>query len=873
MDPFGSADYQDNPFAQYDSGSDMPGVPGSGGHMPTTGQLTQMMYRRRAGTQVMEFALANDKRGRALTQIASGMFAGGNKEGWMATDTGKLANLALSGMLNSSMSSIFNTGGNSQDLMAGIQRMMGSGLRVNGGAGQVGQFFAGKGALNNQASMQMFNNIQDSFYEPMGTSIMAKTQGFDRGQIGSMMAMLGERGATKGMNMGTMDAKGSVVVDDSFQKKVTELTQQALKTVRVLGDITGSTDMRQLVHETERITGSDFGIAGAASKMRVQMENLRNAAPSLGLDANEMMGRISAVGGGVRGQRAVMSGAAAYQSALEDRAASGTYLKLPDQKAYEQINVVGRTRIMQESPDIVGAMLLTQNALKGDDAVRMRAAVNAVGSAKTAGEKSLAYGALNTLAKGTGALHGLSLARYAQINGGEGEIGDKEWVEDWAGNEDSGRLGLQVRSLGITAGITQTYNGADFGGAADTVFRTMDAGSRKLMIKAFSAGNELDAKKAFDQSTGFDSAAEKKAAWDSMSGMYAAKGKTFGDDLTAMGIAIHNSDELSSLVSKGDTQLNADKAFEERLSSQTYGMDPAVTSMGAQIARGYAGVKADTKKTELFKLVGEAGRLDVTSGKVDGVRVGTMTKESAAQLKLLVGKGGAWAGGLTALGLGSGASDAEVMAAMNTSEGFRKFNDWTQAAGLITGTADDGKGKTTQRFAAPEDTELADKVNKEKRLASIHAGLSGQSMHDAAIDGRSVHGKGYAGAIGDDLAKLDPRALANSAKNKGSKGHADWVKLTREAPEVALQAIEAKIGQAKESAKTSRGGWVTAVTLGGSRVVAMGQDSTVKDLEQERKRIQGDKEQKSQEGDLVGTVRLIFPDSVLAELRKLKGKA
>lgn len=376
--------------------------PQTGSYAPTAGEASFLNLRQKHGRNMAEYAANQDALSRFLYNSLQHNFAGGaNRMG----DAGKIAQYGI-GLMNSR--GMFG-GGNPVDLMYGIQQAAGSGMRLNFG-GQSHQF-AGAGATTDLVSRHTFDMFQKNFYNNVtGAAMTNKTAGLNKTELGVLFNEISGRGGFSGMSAGTMhflrdekDRAASIaragspgeasalqnmplrelnfLADPAYEKKMTKTMEDSASAVASLKNIFGSRSVKELVRNSELLTGAN--VADNPSFVKGKLEQLNNVAMAHGLNptamANNIMQLNQAAGGMVGNMR--MGSAIGFNAAMTAPGASDLYNGMRNQIAgrggyiekveSDQISgmlAADQAIILQETPELaaLATVLQQENRTTGE---------------------------------------------------------------------------------------------------------------------------------------------------------------------------------------------------------------------------------------------------------------------------------------------------------------------------------------------------------------------------------------------------------------------------------------------------------------------------------------------------------------------------
>jgi hypothetical protein len=921
------------PFAQTDMfapSSSLPGAPSMGGFMPSQYEMMMNMMQRQSGNALASYVLANDPRALAASGMLAGAFGGQNSQSWLKTDTGKMVNMGVSALINSG--TLFNAGGNNVDLAFGLQNVVGQGMTASGPGGN--QFFSGKGFANDMVSKQFYNQVTKDFYGVAGTSNLNRTQGFDRSQIGTVFTEMGRRGMGLGLtgklrNVTEADfadelagastdkerekiqaeiktkiasGKKTFEIDEATSKKFRDQASSALKTVRLLADITGSTDVAQLMRESEQITGNSYAEQGGADMIRTKIANLNRTATDLGMNPQSMLSMVSQLGGGQQAMQAVVDSANQFKTYQKDREAAlaaGEYIPEADQGQTAAINAGGRRQITNERPDIAAAIYVMQNnpAAKGREA-EIKKHIEAITHANSKEAKDNARQELNTyMSDITG---GLSLNTVAQQHGGVAGLesaysgASKDYAAGIARDEDISRtVEWQIPNLVKSINLGKAYN-LDTDKLVPIVhdmFGKMDSDQRRAMMAAMKKGDVSGVTKAIDASLGFNDK-EREMFSKNITDAMSTKGANLYGALTQATNEIDSRPGMRTIIGldDGDRQVASRRATKAWLDENSFGQAPAPGNFATQVLRGAVGASnnddsvvlnymALIKSNDLQQVKLQKNEKGEVVANLNDAEAGGLLKKNAKLAE--------------AMGIDPNAPDAanKLSQAMATVDGMDKFRNFLESNGYKKAVDSSQIRLATPEAADPLQNKEAKKVDT-KALALVAGTRSDHGELTKKVWVMPTKGKHARGGHFEQVkltaAEIGQAEAANQAKMLAGLEDPDSLmskaveRVYRSDPNQVTNMLDKDMSDRKAAhdAYAKRGilksigiGYLQALTLG-----VVGDDTKKKAGEydvakQEKEKLTGKTDSTSANNDLVGTIKLIISDGVLmdvAHARNLK---
>lgn len=308
--------------------------PQAGGFSPTPADAMASRLRQQSSQQLMQWALYNDPRTRAM----SGMLAKG-LAGDDATAANLIKNTSAGQMIKDMSAAVVQSGimpgGNPAQMAFHTQQMMATqGFRVGGNMGGGGQLF-GSGFVTDQLSKSVFSNVSKNFFDQTTGLSKRNAFGMDMSQMGDAMGYLTSRGAFKGQKIGDLNhfnsnaeiakaraaakaeggnedylkeldalekgGKGGFAfkIDKSKMKKVNDMFSNFAGTLRDAREIFGNLPVGELAQAAERLIGTSITENGAMGTMRTRMASIRAVANANGLNPEAVARNMMDVGSAV----------------------------------------------------------------------------------------------------------------------------------------------------------------------------------------------------------------------------------------------------------------------------------------------------------------------------------------------------------------------------------------------------------------------------------------------------------------------------------------------------------------------------------------------------------------------------------------------
>jgi hypothetical protein len=270
--------------------------PQTGGFNPTPADSISSVLRQNSSDGLMQYALYNDPRVRALTGLAATGLAGDpNQASNLIKNTGQgqllkdIAALAVAAGLV--------PGGSPVQLAAGVQQMVGTqGFNVGGNFGRNSAVFGG-GAITDMMSRTVFDSVKNNFYDQVTGLPKRAAHGLNMSQMSEAMSQLSSRGAFSGMSIGdlNLDDKGKLnfKLDKQKMERVNQVFSDYAGMLKDARKIFGDLPISDLTQNAERLIGTSLRETGSVSAMRNRMANIQATSSAYGLNpaavANRMM--------------------------------------------------------------------------------------------------------------------------------------------------------------------------------------------------------------------------------------------------------------------------------------------------------------------------------------------------------------------------------------------------------------------------------------------------------------------------------------------------------------------------------------------------------------------------------------------------------
>lgn len=885
------------PMNPWEPASSLPGVRGTGGHMPTQYDTMQRMLQQKTANELTAYILANDKRALTATGLISKGMGGKNSGDFMQSDAGKLTNMGISAMMNSGM--LFDAGGNNLDMAFGIQNAFGAGVRTDHAGGASNQMVAGKGFVNDLMTKELYKSVQNDFYNPAGAANLGRTHGFDRGQIGGAFTALGQGGAFAGMHVGklratteadyadalsdakTNDEKKEILakvgktntfdLDEGTSKKMKDLASRALKTVRVLADITGEKDVGKLMEETKRITGVSVTSMAGAEQARSRMERLVTLADNTGQNSQVLMSRVAQRGGGPMAIEAEVGAATAFAARQERRrnlADQGIYMPEFSNEQIGNLNQVGMQKIAQESTAVSGAIYTMQNtpAAKGHETA-IKAKISAITEAKTFEAKREATADLNKYAVENNLAGGSSFSGVVRNVGAENvqrsidaNPESSQFQADFTRAEDMSRLrNVNIKQIVEQTNIAKTnhLDKKDFSAVATDVFGTLESDTQEKLIEATKTRSKSQVEEIMANAIGFgDGEKGEKARKEATTRLTSLMDQgPISDALSQARNEIGNQGITANQTSDGDDLRQQRRDMRKTLDSTKFGDGVAEGNMMDNFFRGMMGGTnlGEAEVLQYMENTNSKDMLSMTFSETDDGYVGNISKKEAEKLTSVKG---------LAEKLGVANTGEDIQKAMKSEDKAYDAMYFMKSKGYEMAMGTDGKLRMTDRDTFTKEQKVVQEKLDTKVMSTLFSVSEEEVKKATATKGR--------GDLGDLMDKHSDGVTEAVMDPKSDKGKA-FAEFTKNDPGHVATLLDKEMKKYEKGYNNYQKNGMIGNAVDFMRDgFGFGDKNDAKKYEALKK--EKDKaEQKGQEGDMIGRVKMIIDDGVIAELYKGRG--
>ena len=409
-------------------GSSLPGVAHGGGFAPSQSEAAMADVQRRFGGDIARYLLANDPSARMLSGMVADAVTGGGAASrqWMQSDTGKAVNLGLGALLNSGP--MRESRGSVLDLFAGVSNAVSGGGMQMGIGNTGGMQISGRGAVTDNVSRLIYQQLRDTMWSPGGAGNLGRTQGFNLSQVGDIAGELASRGAFRGMNVGTMSAYTAadldrmtaaggasaveaariraqgggwkpMELDSAFKDHFQSTVEAAARPLRQANDIFGNRPIHELMKMSEQLSGMSFTEAGGSGEIHDRLRQVKALAAASGF-TGEQVARFDMTTASLLNMSGIDSRTSAfmagsivpetfsayngYQVKRRIAAENGTYVPEVSREEFAGTKASAMARVMQEDQGVVAASVLKQTGtLSASQSAQLDALQQAYGSATT----------------------------------------------------------------------------------------------------------------------------------------------------------------------------------------------------------------------------------------------------------------------------------------------------------------------------------------------------------------------------------------------------------------------------------------------------------------------------------------------------------
>ena len=778
--------------------------PQTGGFNPTPADAISSSLRQNSSMGLMEYALYNDPRTRAL----SGLLATG-----LAGDSAQAANLiknTAQGQLLKDISALAVSaglvpGGSPTQLASNVQTMVASqGFNVGGNVGRGSPVFGG-GAITDMMSRSIFDAVKNNFFDKVTGLPTKAAHGLNMSQMGEAMGQLTSRGAFRGMNIGdiNINEKGIYEFKRNEQQfeKVNKIFSDYAGMLKDARRIFGDLPIADLTQNAERLIGTSLREMGSVSAMRNRMANIQATSAAFGLNpaavAERMMQVTDAVQSGMYGksmqdvrmqndphlqavtatafgriasdisEQAVLGGLrAGHSNAVASNlyAQQGKYMPVMEANQVTQMLAQGATEVLSDrdigvTDNAIAAQAMLSSGRIKDPAARAKAQALITEMGKTGNIDKQAQ--LNQ-----------QLARV--INASGADIDAFKTVHTTAEMYNMmspeakgaiGKFGINVyKNRLIEEGLKNlNTERQDYGlfrqdetGAANMVtftklFQDVDKEAQNALFAAVGAGGEIDEaalNKAYESVPGLAKAIPKDKFKDTIKQFAQDPGRTQGnlkDQLTGIMDMVRTNPRYQAGASTREEILSREREVQTYLASMSMGEPLSKEDFSTELMRGFFGAgKIDNQVVlESLKNKGKASTFAINASKT-GLQ---LNEESLGKLSDTIGADNMAA---VAAALNVDPSDkSALVAALNSPEGFKALEANLGGAamavtkdGLTIGSAVDIEKETKELETQSMVTAAQRLLGKDKQVTGDLTSVEGRAQYNKDILGELTRNKG-----------------------------------------------------------------------------------------------------------------------------------
>jgi hypothetical protein len=283
--------------------------PQTGGFNPTPADAISSSLRQNSSVGLMEYALYNDPRVRAMSGLlATGIAGDSNRASDLIHNTGQ--GQLLKDVSALAVSAGLVPGGSPTQLASNVQQMVSSqGFTVGGNVGRGSPVFGG-GAITDMMSRGVFDSVKNNFYDQVSGLPKRAAHGLNMSQMGEAMGQLTARGAFRGMDIGEININEEGIYEfkqnEQKMEKVNKIFSDYAGMLKDARQIFGDLPISELTQNAERLVGTSLQELGSINTMRNRMANIQATSAAYGLNpsavAQNMMQMTDSVQAGLYGK-------------------------------------------------------------------------------------------------------------------------------------------------------------------------------------------------------------------------------------------------------------------------------------------------------------------------------------------------------------------------------------------------------------------------------------------------------------------------------------------------------------------------------------------------------------------------------------------
>lgn len=812
--------------------------PQTGGFNPTPADSITSSLRQNSSDGLMQYALYNDPRVRAITGLmATGLAGDPNQASNLIKNTGQ-------GQLLKDISALavaagLVPGGSPVQLAAGVQQMVGTqGFNVGGNFGRNSAVFGG-GSITDMMSRTVFDSVKNNFYDQVTGMPKRAAHGMNMTQMSEAMGQLSSRGAFSGMSIGdlNLDDKGKLnfKIDKQKMERVNQVFSDYAGMLKDAKKIFGDLPISELTQNAERLIGTSLREMGSVSAMRNRMANIQATSSAYGLNPAAVAGRMMQMTDSVQmamysnamqdprisrdphmqaitstafGRNAADIAHAAVTGGLEAAntstvtanayAAQGIYI--PEMGSEEAAQALaGTMQQMQTDRDdqTIGNVLATRHMLstgKIKDPVLASKLKDLMSKTMTAGSAQQSA-ELNQQIATTLAENGISVDNYKMLRTNaemqreldpassraqsrELEVAARRRMVE----EETIKMSQRKDDFGLLSGTESGIKNREiFSDFTSRVNKT----SQDALLSAVGANGEIDDSKLNEvyASTPMLAAAMSKDKFKEMISSFskdpAREAGKVTDQISAMVTTMHRSGVAGVTGSEQERLIAEERAVKKYLQETSLGADVTSESFGTELMRGFFGAGKVDDQAVLASLKNK-GKLASFTKKGDNSGL-DLNEESFGKLKDTLGAE-QMANIAAQLGLQPD-QKKELMAALGTHHGFAALqqNLGTGAMGVnADGTVSFASGVALEEESKVLETQAM--MTAAKNLLGDKAKVGGDL---ATEEGRAQYNKDVLSELTKgDGAKLSEMADKFSKNKYSGKEYEALSMLAKSNPEI-----------------------------------------------------------------------------------------
>jgi hypothetical protein len=508
----------------------------------------EQFERDRARNNVRTHIAINDPRAQSLSDYVT-MTMTGNTRRRAEAQSERVE--ALSGAMINSRFMNQHLGGSRVDMFSGIAAGVGNAGLLNQIRYGSSRGLQGHGAMTDMVSHSLLNSMESHFYTPGGMAVQSRTHGFDRGDMGRIVAQLGMNGAinpsgsftairtqdearsmlaqleterkTTGIDANPLLRRTAQDIIDSGEdresprlmfrnnaqsiKNLNDTTESAADAMRAMKTIMGpNAGIQQLMTEIDNLMGGGMVTAEQFREGKRRVQELNTLANSVGANSQVLFGRQQGFSDSLTQMGMSRHAAAAAGMDLTKRSAyimqdQNTYRKqmaeqsvwVPeyDQNVLDQVLLMDQAAVGQEMPEVTAMLYAVQQhaGLAPEEKQRL---VSQITNASKMGTREQRLAALGAAEKSVASATGMTARDVLKMNP------NPQLNPEMAGVMSNVSRNIIDRRIMDQVGRNVRGNNSleTFGvsedvsvGIAKTLFQNLGASSMPGLLEAAGAGN------------------------------------------------------------------------------------------------------------------------------------------------------------------------------------------------------------------------------------------------------------------------------------------------------------------------------------------------------------------------------------------------